>query len=439
MKKRSSFHIVWASVLLASFILIFQCAAGRGVFRGGTIDVQVINPASSSLPDYDPRDAAVKLGIDVLIEKHLDLLKGKRVGLITNQSGVNRQLESTVDVLFWQPDVMLTGLFAPEHGLRGDIPAGMPVAQYTDPYTGLPVHSLYGNTKKPTLEMLNNIDVLVFDIQDVGVRPYTYIYTMALSMEAARDAGIPFIVLDRPNPLGGNLVDGNILHPDFKSFIGMYAIPYVHGMTAGELAWFFNREFAIGTNLKVIPMEGWDRSMRFEDTGLQWIPTSPHVPSAETPAYYATTGSIGELGTISVGVGYTMPFKIVGAPWIDAQSLAIELNGRNLPGITFRPAYWQQFYGIFSGQQVGGVELVIFNHDVYHPFSTGLHILEAIHTMYPDKEIFDEDRIAGFNRATGTDTILSWLQSGVPASFIIDSFQSDIEQFKKRRRDYLLY
>lgn len=400
--------------------------------------MQVSNP-TSLFRDYDPNEVAIKLGIDVLVEKHLDVLKGKNVGLITNQSGVNRQLESTVDVLFWQPDIILTGLFSPEHGLRGDIPAGRPVAQYTDAYTGLPVHSLYGNTKKPTLEMLSNIDVLVFDIQDVGVRPYTYIYTMALSMEAARDAGIPFIVLDRPNPLGGNLVDGNILHPDFKSFIGLYPIPYVHGMTVGELAWYFNREFAIGVDLQVIPMEGWDRSMRFEDTGLKWVPTSPHIPSAETVPYYASTGSIGELGTISVGVGYTMPFKIVGAPWIDSQSLAIELSSRNLPGIVFRPTYWQQFYGIFSGQQIGGVELVIINQDIYNPFSTGIHILEAIHTMYPMQEIFDEDRVASFNRATGTSTILSRLQSGVPASFIIDSFQNDIENFKRKRRKYLLY
>ncbi|KPK96234.1 hypothetical protein AMJ80_01215, partial [bacterium SM23_31] len=271
------------------------------------------------------------------------------------------------------------------------------------------------------------------------VRPYTYIYTMAYAMEAAQEAGIEFYVLDRPNPLNGELVEGNILHPDYKSFMGLYPIPYVHGMTAGELAWLFNREFGIGANLRVVPMEGWSRSMTFKDTGLEWIPTSPHIPNAETAAYYATTGSIGELGTISVGVGYTLPFRIAGAPWIDADALTAELNGRNLPGITFRPMYWKQFYGIFEGERVGGVELHITDLSVYSPFATGIHILEAIRTIYPEQEIFTDDRASNFQFATGTDTILTRLKAGVPADVIIKSYQDDLEAFKILRQEYLLY
>ena len=442
--------VFWAGVFfsLVSVLFISQCGPVRGVISGekGNLqhpgDIMRPSPAEPGEPEYTayrPTVPRIKLGIDVLIEQKIHLLKGKSVGLITNQSGVTRNLESTVDVLFWNKEVNLTSLFAPEHGLRGNIPAGMPVAQYTDPYTGLKVYSMYGATKKPTLEMLSAIDVLIFDIQDVGVRPYTYIYTMAYAMEAARDAGIEFIVLDRPNPLGGNIVDGNILHPEYKSFIGRYPIPYVHGLTIGELAWYFNREFYIGTNLRVRPMEGWNRDMVFKDTGLQWIPTSPHIPSAETPAYYATTGSIGELGTISVGVGYTLPFRIVGAPWMDGHALSAQLNSRNLPGIVFRPMFWQQYYGIFQGQQVSGIELVIHDLRSYNPFSTGIHILEAIVSMYPEREIFPESRVDNFNFATGTNSILNRLKSGVPAEFIIESYQADIEQFKKRRKEYLLY
>jgi len=421
------------SLFISGFLLLFsmQCSTMRGIF----------SKEKPQQPAFEPvmPGETIKLGIDVLIEQQLDMVKGKRVGLITNPSGVNRFMESTIDVLFRHPDINLTALFAPEHGIRGKVPTGQPFEHYTDTVTGLPVYSLYGSTKKPTPEMLANVDVLLFDIQDVGVRPYTYIYTMAYAMEAAKEAGIEFYVLDRPNPLNGELVEGNVLHPDFKSFIGLYPIPYVHGMTAGELAWLFNREFGIGVNLRTVPMEGWSRGMTFKDTGLEWIPTSPHIPNAETAAYYATTGSIGELGTISVGVGYTLPFRIVGAPWIDANELAAELNSRNLPGVTFRPMYWKQFYGIYEDQSVGGVELHINDLSVYRPFATGIHILEAIRTLYPDREIFPDNRASNFKFATGTDTILTRLKAGVPADVIIKSYQHDLEAFKILRQEYLLY
>ena len=278
-----------------------------------------------------------------------------------------------------------------------------------------------------------------FDIQDVGVRPYTYIYTMAHAMEAARDAGIDFIVLDRPNPLGGELIEGNVLDPDFKSFIGLYPIPYVHGMTAGELAWLFNREFGIGANLRIVPMEGWRRDMTFNDTGLGWVPTSPHIPNSETVPFYAATGSIGELGTLSVGVGYTAPFRIVGAPWIHAQNLADELNGREIPGVFFRPMHWQQFYGIFKGQIISGIALHINDQQIFSPFATGIHILDVIGDLYPEQGIFPDNRAPGFFRATGTDMIYNSLKAGVPADVIIDAYQESLAKFKRLRLDYLVY
>ncbi|MFC1731810.1 exo-beta-N-acetylmuramidase NamZ domain-containing protein [candidate division KSB1 bacterium] len=428
---RFNIRIFTLSFLLFTTILFSGCSRIRGMYRQQDADTA---PDAAALlkPEF-------KLGIDILIEKQLYLVTGKRIGLITNPSGVNRNLEPTADILQNHPDIRLTALFSPEHGIRGDMEAGSTVSSTVDSKTGLPVYSLYGETRKPTPEMLSDIDLLLFDIQDVGVRPYTYISTMAYAMEAAKEAGITFCVLDRPNPLGGTTVDGPVLDQAFKSFIGLYPIPYVHGMTAGELAWLFNMEFGIGAELIVVPVEGWTRDMTWEDTGLDWVPTSPHIPESSTVPYYASTGLMGELGSLHEGVGYTLPFKLAGAPWIDPYKLASELNSRGLPGISFRPKYWRGFYGIFQGEQVGGVQLHITDSSLYLPFATGLHILEAVCSLYPDKEIFREDRLASFNRAAGTDEIAKKLMAGVPADLIIEAYQDELEKFKELRRLYLLY
>jgi len=394
---------------------------------------------TEAAPQVTAAHGEVMLGIDVLINYRLDAVRGKRVGLITNPSGVNRSLQSTIDILHRHPQVQLTALYAPEHGIRGNAAAGETVSTSMDNVTGLPVYSLYGDTRKPTQEMLANIDILMFDIQDIGVRPYTYMSTMAYAMEAAKEAGIPFCVLDRPNPLGGTTVDGAVLNPAFKSFIGLYPIPYVHGMTAGELAWLFNREFGIETELLVVPLEGWSRDMLWQDTGLRWVPTSPHIPEASTVFCCAATGCMGELGAIQCGIGYTAPFKMAGAPWIDPNKLATELNGRNLPGITFRPCYWTPFYGLWKGEQVGGVQLHVTDQHTFLPFTTGIHILEAIHTLYPEQDIFPADRTSGFNRAAGTDQILKKLRAGLPADIIIDSYKDDLCAFRQLREKYFLY
>ncbi|MFC1555984.1 exo-beta-N-acetylmuramidase NamZ domain-containing protein [candidate division KSB1 bacterium] len=427
--KRLSYFV--NSLLIISIISIpyFQC---------GAMGKLNIRPAENN-NDLVSQDKSVKLGIDVLIEKQFDIVDGKRVGLITNPSGVNRNLKTTIDVLFDSPSVKLRALFSPEHGIRGNIEGGKQVRTYKDEKTGVTVYSLYGDTRKPTNDMLYGLDVLLFDIQDVGVRPYTYIYTMAYAMEAAKEAGIPFVVLDRPNPLGGLIVDGNVLDEQFKSFIGLYPIPYVHGMTAGELAWMFNLEFGIGVDLTVVPVEGWTRNMTWEETGLEWVPTSPHIPEAETVPYFAATGCLGELSTFQTGVGYTMPFRLTGAPWIDPEVFANELNKRKLAGVKFRPMYWTPYYGKYNGEQVAGVQLHITDKSRFFPFATGIHLLDAVRTLYPEQEIFNPDRLNMFNKAAGTDEIYRKLQAGVPADVIIDSYSAGLKDFLKMRQEYLLY
>ena len=381
----------------------------------------------------------IKLGVDVLLEKHIYLLKGKNIGLVTNHTGVNSKLEPTIDVLNNYPGVKLVAIFAPEHGARGDISGGEPVPSYRDKKTGIVVYSLYGKTHRPTPEMLHNIDVLMYDIQDIGSRAYTYIYTMAYAMMAAKEAGIKFIVLDRPNPMGGNKIGGNVLDPKFSSCIGLYPIPYIYGMTVGELALLFNKEFKINCNLEVIPMEGWNREMRWTDTGLVWIPTSPHLPHAETVYFVTTTGCIGELGTISIGVGYTSPFELIGAPWMNGEKLAEELNSRKLPGVFFRPTFFRPFYASFVKEQCSGVQIHILDYEKFEPARVQVHILTAIKKLNPDKNIFDEKRISMFDKAFGTDEVRKRVGRGDSAESIMADWGMQLEKFKKTREYYLLY
>jgi uncharacterized protein YbbC (DUF1343 family) len=312
------------------------------------------------------------------------------------------------------------------------------ISDYVDERTGLPVYSLYGKTQKPTSEMLEGIDMLVYDIQDVGSRAYTYIYTMARGMEAAVEHGIPFVVLDRPNPLGGLLVEGPVLEPMFKSGIGMFPIPYVYGLTVGELASLFNEEFKIGCDLFVIPMEGWSRNMLYADTGLPWVPTSNHIPHAKTAIFFVVTGCIGELG-ICEGVGYTSPFEQVGTEWTDGHKLAEELNGRNLPGVIFRPLYFTPYYFRYQDKQIHGVHIHITDARVFRPMATQIHILTALKKVHPDKDIFATDRISSFYKAMGTDKVRFAIEAGASAEEIIASWGDDVKAFLKIREKYIIY
>lgn len=381
----------------------------------------------------------VKPGIEVLLESRRELITGKRVGLITNATGITSTFTTTIDALHNAPDIDLVALYGPEHGVRGDIEAGETVHQYTDAKTGVPVYSLYGQTRKPTPDMLTDVDVLLYDIQDIGSRGYTYIYTMALAMEAAQENGKSFIVLDRPNPLGGNRVEGNVLDPDFSSFIGLYPIPYVYGMTVGELARLFNNEFNIQCDLTIVPMKGWSRDMFYEDTGLPWVPTSPHVPHSDTPLFVAATGCIGELGTVSEGVGYTSPFELIGAPWINGDALAKQLNSKNLSGVHFRPLTFKPFYHKFIKEQCNGIQIHITDKHKFSPSLFQLHLINIIYQSYPDHDIFDTPRISMFDKAYGTDQVRLSIKNGIPVENIISSWEEDLGRFNIIRSKYLIY
>lgn len=395
---------------------------------------------------FSQNTPVVKTGIDVLIENHFDILKGKRIGLITNPTGVTGRLESTVDVLAKAKDVKLVALFGPEHGVRGDAEAGATVESYIDSATGVPVYSLYGKTRKPTPEMLKNIDALVYDIQDIGSRSYTFINTMAYGMEAAAENNIEFIVLDRPDPLTGNKIEGNVLDTAFKSFVGMFPIPYVYGMTCGELATMINKEGWLEggkkCNLTVVKMKGWKRSMWWDETGLPWVPTSPHIPNSETALYYAATGITGELDAVNIGVGYTMPFQLFGTPWIEQNKLAEILNAMNLSGIHFRPMTYVPFYGNMKGMQVHGVQIYFLDRNEVNLVATQFYIVEALYRLYPDKDIFtmsDHSRLAMFDKVMGTDSVRRALMNHVPVNTIMTEWRKDIADFLPLRKKYLLY
>ncbi len=329
-------------------------------------------------------NAAVQPGIEVLLsDSKLSKLKNKQIGLITNQTGVNSKLQPTLELLQTHAkDYKIVALFAPEHGFFGKKHAGDHV-ENEKTRDGIPIYSLHGDTRRPTDAMLKGINLLIFDIQDIGSRSYTYIATLFYVMEEAAKKGIPVMVLDRPNPINGITCDGPMLDPGLKSIVGYINVPYCHGMTIGELATYFNEEYKIGCSLEVIPMKGWLRSMTYRDTGLPWIPTSPHIPESDTPLYYPMTGILGEIGMVNIGIGYTLPFKLVGAPWIDAFQLSEALNRCRLTGVAFSPFFFKPFYGKFKGDNCQGVLITVTSPLKYHPLSVQFAIIDQLKKLYP--------------------------------------------------------
>jgi uncharacterized protein YbbC (DUF1343 family) len=388
----------------------------------------------------------VKPGIDVLRDHQFDLLKGKRVGLVTNPTGVTADLEPSIDVLANAPGVQLVALYAPEHGVRGDNDAGKYVESYLDKRTGIPVYSLYGKTRKPTKEMLQGIDVLVYDIQDIGLRSYTYISTLGLVMEAATESGIPIIVLDRPDPLTGIRVEGPMLEPRYKSFVGAYPIPYVYGMTVGELAQMINGEMWMNDTaqckLTVVSMEGWKRTMWWDETGLSWVPSSPNIPHASTTMFAAMTGVLGELGTANQGIGYTLPFELVGAPWADGAALAQYLNSKELQGIFFRPISYRPTTADTISIRYEGVQLHILDRDKVNLTKVELSILDALVHVFPEYNIFSRakpDRSEMFDKVLGTFEIRRQLMNGVSVDELLRTIDQQRALFMIKREKYLLY
>lgn len=393
----------------------------------------------------------VKPGVEVLVERDFAGLKGKRVGLVTNPSGVDRYLNSTVDILYNAPGVELVALYGPEHGVRGDVYAGDKVADTKDAATGLPVYSLYGSTRKPTPEMLEGVDIIVYDIQDVGARSYTFISTLGLVMEACAQKGIEVMVLDRPNPLGGNKIEGCYVEQPFNSFVSQYKIPYVYGLTVGELAWMINEEGLnrgqlgnqepVKCKLTVVPMDGWKRDMLYEDTGLPWVLPSPNIPSKDTPVYYSASGICGELyGFMDIGVGYTLPFQVFGATWLDPEKLKVRLESYELPGISFRTIWYKPIAGSRKGELVKGLQFFFTDYEKARVTETQFYVMQAVAELYPEQRAFEVISSYGlFDKVCGTDFIRNEFSKNYKVEDILDYWRKDESAFRQLSQKYHIY
>lgn len=407
----------------------------------------------------NPRGPQLELGLEQLLDSELDRLEGQRVGIITNPTGVDRDLDHVVDLLVdheEEGDYEVTGLYAPEHGIRGGAEAGAGIDSYVDERTGLTVWSLYGATQKPTEEMLADVDTLVFDIQDVGTRFYTYIWTMYYAMEAAAEQGKEFVVLDRPNPLGDK-VEGPVLDEDLSSFVGLRSIPLRHGMTVGELARLFDGEFIDDdVDLDVVEMKGYHPS--FFDTwwDQEWVLQSPNMPTQDTAYVYPGMGLM-ESVNYSEGRGTTKPFEFVGAPWIgdvEATELADELDGRGLPGVTFRPAFMTPSANWYAGELSGGVQVHVTDPQAFESVRTGLHVLDALfeydETQWrendPDFAWYNPgalcetaDDVCWIDRLSGDKDVRQQLEDGVDPDDIVASYQGEVDDFVETASEYRLY
>lgn len=396
------------------------------------------------------RGPQLELGVERLISTELDLLEGQRVGLITNPTGVDRNLVSTIDLLIANEErggYELTALYGPEHGVRGAEPAGAYIPNYIDETTGLPVYSLYGPTRKPSAEMLADVDVLVFDIQDIGTRFYTYIWTMYYAMEAAAEQGKQFIVLDRPNPLGPES-EGYVLDEALSTFVGLKAIPQRHGLTAGELAQLFNSEFlATPVDLEVVEMRKYNDKFFADGYGLEWVLPSPNIPTLETAWVYSGTGLIESIN-VSEGRGTTTPFTWFGAPFIDeaeVNALVAELNSRDLPGVIFRPMYATPSSSKHAGQFSGGVQLHVTDASVYESVATGIHVLDALFRIVPEVDWREGancrtmEQTCWIDNLSGTKEVRAQFDAGVDAETIIAGWEAELAEFDAMAEQYRIY
>lgn len=398
--------------------------------------------AAAALPLVDARalaapvpPAKVTLGDEAFLRGAWRDLGTHAIGVVTNQTGVTSDLVTIVDGIKHNPAIAIKAIYAPEHGFRGDRPAGGYVASYVDESTRLPVYSLYGPSRKPGADMLRGIDVLLYDIQDVGDRAYTYISTLAYVMQAAKAYGKSVWVLDRPNPLSGAIVEGPVLDPRFSSFIGLYPIPVRHGMTVGELAKLFNDRFGIGCDLRVIPMKGYTRDMLWPETGLQWVQTSPNIPEWDTTLVYPATGLIDNAG-VNNGTNYTKPFKYAGAYGLDGAKLATYLNDRSIPGVHFRSAAWTPLAGFWAGKTLTGVELVVVDAHAFRSIRTAVELLVAVRKTGRQ---YLSINAAGLDKDWGTDTLRKGLEDGLDADAILAGWEAETRAFVAMRERYLLY
>ena len=393
----------------------------------------------------------VKTGIEVLRDRGFEGLVGRKVGLVTNPSGVDSNLNSTVDILYNAPGVELVALYGPEHGVRGDVYAGDKINDSVDPATGLPVFSIYGATRKPTQEMLEGVEVMVYDIQDVGVRSYTFISSLGLVMEACAEKGIEVMVLDRPNPLGGQKIEGCYVEPGFFSFVSQYPIPYVYGLTVGELAVMINEENMnrgqkgdqnpAHCKLTVVPMEGWTRDMVYEDTGLPWVLPSPNIPFKDSPMYYASSGVSGELYCfLNIGVGYTLPFQLFGALWREPEKLKAKLESYDMPGVDFRTIWYKPFSGSLKGQLVKGLQFFFTDYEKARLTEVQFMVMQAINEIYPDKRAFEMvSGIGLFDKVCGTDQVRLEFMKDYRFDSIKEYWRKDEAAFRDLSQKYYIY
>ena len=408
-------------------VALAACAAAPG------------NTTDSEVPESEARQ--VRSGIEVLLSDSLHLVQGKNVGLLTNHTGIywasDGIVGSTIDALYEANNVDLVALYAPEHGIRGQEQAGAAIDSGRDERTGVPIHSLYGEVRKPTPAMLEGVDVLLFDMQDIGARYYTYVSTMALAMEAAGEQDIPFVVLDRPNPVRGDVVQGNLLKPGYETFVGMYPVPMRHGMTAGELAQLYVGEFGLEVDLHVVPLDGWTRDMTFDQTQLPWVPPSPNMPSLESALAYPGT-CLFEGTPISVGRGTDRAFQWVGAPWLDGVQLAESLNGYGINGVRFESTTFTPRNAgdrKFEGQEVSGVLLIPESTD-YDASKAAVAMLLETYSMSGDNWLWAD---AHFDRLAGTDSLRLSIEADADFAELISAWESENQAFEQLRSPYLIY
>ena len=381
----------------------------------------------------------IDTGLTVLFRDKSHLIKERNIGLITNQTGVDENLRSNVSLCAQFPNTRLMALFSPEHGLWGNHQDMLKVPSATDEQHLIPIHSLYGETLQPTQEMLEGIDTLVYDIQNVGVRYYTFITTMLLSMRAAREHGVKFTVLDRPNPIGGNRVEGTLLQQDYISFVGAHPIPIRHGMTIGELALLFNAELELDLQLEVVPMRGWKRSMWYDQTGLPWVPSSPSMPTLDTAILYPGTCLI-EGTNLSEGRGTTKPFEWIGAPWIDADMWSETLNRMEPPGVRFRPVHFVPSLSKYVDEVCHGVSVHVMDRELAMPLEIVLYLLATVVEAYPNHfEFLENDGTHFIDQLAGTDSLrLALVERRSPAD-IVQGWRSGLDEFARRREPFLIY
>jgi uncharacterized protein YbbC (DUF1343 family) len=426
-------------MLMIAILLLTGCSFFKPLERRPADPADSTLETPVSIPTPATPSSIFQPAIDIFLKDQADRYLGLRLGLITNQTGVDAGLNSNRQRLL-AAGLTLEVLFAPEHGIDGSIEAGLKVEDRRDHLTGLPVKSLYGIHTEA--DALAGLDVVIYDIQDIGIRPYTYISTLLRVMEASAAAGIEVIVLDRPNPLGGMLLEGSPLEEEFISFIGIAPIPYVYGLTAGELARYFKREMRIDCDLTVIRMAGWQREQHFGDLPLTWVPTSPNLPQWETAYYCATTGGIGELGQFNLGVGTPLPFQVIGAPWLDPYRLIGFLEEAQLPGVRFLPHFYRPTWGKFAEEFIPGVLIRITDFKTYQPYLTQLHLLYFLYQMYPEHNLFRTavaSKVQMFDKAMGSDTIRLALEAGATPGMILRDAKEDLQQFRRIREQYLMY